>query len=185
MLQVRKQERDGIIVDIYEVQEVVNTTGTDFGGWIPDISVTVTAVNSMGYERNLRISGNFRHAKDEEGNAMVEVEDWGGAFKVRDLFTALGVEGDLADDNTIPPEWLETGKDKKVQLVSYKTAKGWRTWDRVWPIEANIKAIKEAFLTNVERGYPKDFSGPQTRSSPVSESTTPDTTKHDTFDDQF
>lgn len=165
---------DGIYVDEARVVKVVNGTKEEAArGFEYDIALTVDfKLEKNGWDRKLTIGGNFK--KDKQTG---KIEDWGGAFKVRDFLKACNVAGDLDEHGQPTDVQMNNCKDAIVLVLTYPNKKGGRsTWNNVTYATRSKEAFKDYFLkgaTNPDesRRYPKNYqqSADPFDAQPVSE----------------
>ena len=110
----------------------------------------------------------------EESKQTGKIEDWGGAFKIRDFFRACNAPDNM-DDNGMPvASMLSACEDKTVLLLTYPNKKGGRsTWNCVTYATRDKDKFKDFFLkgalnTDEKRRYPKNYQSPDTDPQPVS-----------------
>jgi len=162
---------DGIYVDEAEVVEVTNVTKEEAArGFSYDIAILAKCkLTKNGWDRKVTIGGNYR--RDQQTG---KIEDWGGAFKVRDFFRSCDAPDDM-DDNGMPVKsMLDACKNKTILLLTYPNIKGNRsTWNCVTYATRDKNSFKDFFLkgalnTDEKRRYPKNYQSPDNDPQPVS-----------------
>ena len=163
---------DGIYVDEAEVVKVTNVTEEEAGrGYKYDLAILAqcTLVKN-GWDRKVTIGGNFK--KDKQTG---KIEDWGGAFKIRDFFSACNVKGDFDDNGKPTAQQINDCSGQSILLLTYPNIKGNRsTWNCVTYATRDKESFKKFFLKGAQnldetRRYPKNYQSPDTDPQPVSE----------------
>ena len=162
---------DGIYIDEAQVVKVTNVTEEEAArGYSYDCAILVDCkLLKNVWDRKVTIGGNYR--KDKQTG---KIEDWGGAFKIRDFFRACNAPDNM-DDNGMPvASMLSACEDKTVLLLTYPNKKGGRsTWNCVTYATRDKDKFKDFFLkgalnTDEKRRYPKNYQSPDTDPQPVS-----------------
>ena len=126
-----------------------------------DVAIVLTLDIGKDFNPEMSFFGNYK--RDEQNGLIV---DWGGAFSIRNLFTACGVDSEINDDGSIPPELLSqlVGKEiLRLQYVSGLRQKDDKPKYSDWTqtvLAGNDKPEKLAklFEASVAKGYPKNYS---------------------------
>lgn len=150
---------------LHSLKNVPADSLTDKSKTPVDLGIEVKLDVGRDFEPVMSFYGWFKR----EGNT---IKDWGSAFKVRGLFDAVHVKGDLDSANRIPPAQIKELVGQKFLRLTYVrgTRKGddgkmkpaYNTWDEVGPInekdpDAGKQALLEKFQKSLKRGYPKNF----------------------------
>ena len=163
---------DGIYVDEAEVVKVTNVTEEEAGrGYRYDLAILAECkLVKNGWDRKVTIGGNFK--KDKQTG---KIEDWGGAFKIRDFFSSCNVKGDFDDNGKPTAQQIEDCKGNVILLLTYPNIKGKRSvWNCVTYATRDKESFKSFFLKGAQnldetRRYPKNYQSPDTDPQPVSE----------------
>ena len=163
---------DGIYVDEARVVKVTNATKAEAErGFEYDLALQVDfKLEKNGWDRKLTIGGNFR--KDKQTG---KIEDWGGAFKVRDFFSACNVKGDLDEHGQPNDNQMNNCKDALVLVLTYPNKQGKRsTWNQVTYATRDKENFKNYFIkgaTNPDerKRYPKNYQSSDNDPQPISE----------------
>ena len=126
-----------------------------------DVAIVLTLDIGKDFSPEMSFFGNYK--RDEQNNLIV---DWGGAFSIRNLFTACGIDSEINDDGSIPPELLNQLIGKEILRLQYVS--GLRQTDDKpkysdWTqtvLAGNDKPEKlvKLFEASVAKGYPKNYS---------------------------
>tara|TARA_B110000263_G_scaffold249826_1_gene268743 strand:- start:701 stop:1291 length:591 start_codon:yes stop_codon:yes gene_type:complete len=161
---------NGIYVDEVEIKTVSDVTKQESEkGFKRDISIALKVlVLKNDWERTVTIGGNYK--RDEQTK---EVTDWGGAFKLKDLFIACGLTNKDMDEhidaNGVPSkDLLERCVSHKLKTLTYTNVKGkYSTWNSVTGADRDSVKFKEYFMSQVAKGYPKNYQAPGGDTQPV------------------
>jgi hypothetical protein len=164
---------NGIYVDEVEIKKASDVTEQEkSSGFSRDVSVKLEVlVLKNDWDRTVTIGGNYK--KDP---ITKEIEDWGGAFKLKDLFIACGmtdkdVQGGLNANGIPSPELLTRCIGKKIKTLTYTNEKGkYSTWNSVTSAERDSAKFSEYFMSQVAKGFPKNYKAPNSEAQPVKES---------------
>lgn len=112
--------------------------------WTPNLGIEITVDIGRDFFPTMRIAGDITE------------EDWGSAFKVRELLLAAGVTGFLTEDNKIPEEAIKELIGKTIKFVRFRAGEKdgksiYYNWDLVFPAVASDDKIKEVFYSQVTR----------------------------------
>jgi hypothetical protein len=167
------------VVSIITAEDVSNTT-PPFLTTPCDLGVKLTLDIGRDFQPEFTITGGVKR-ETVDGHEGV-ITGWGGAFKVRDFFSNLGIGGDLiADDDkyptiySIPTTMLEEAKGKQFKRLSYisgvrpsgKTR--WADWTEIASINESDEAFVKRFEKGVAKGFPSNYkpeTGEVTNGSP-------------------
>ena len=168
---------NGIYVDEVEIKKASDVTEQEkSNGFNRDVSIKLEVlVLKNDWDRTVTIGGNYK--KDP---ATKKIEDWGGAFKLKDLFVACGMtDKDVQEglnSNGIPSPKLLTGcVGKKVKTLTYTNKNStsdklkYSTWNSVTSAERDSAKFAEYFMSQVAKGYPRNYKAPNSEAQPVSE----------------
>ena len=167
---------NGIYVDEVEIKKASDVTEQEkSAGFSRDVSIKLEVlVLKNDWDRTVTIGGNYK--KDP---ATKKIEDWGGAFKLKDLFVACGMtDDDLKKKmaNGIPsPELLARCVGKKIKTLTYTNKNStsdklkYSTWNSVTSAERDSAKFAEYFMSQVAKGYPRNYKAPNSEAQPVSE----------------
>ena len=161
---------DGVYVDEVEIKEVKNVTKDEAAkGFKRDISIALKVlVLKNDWERTVTIGGNYKRDQQTQ-----EVIDWGGAFKLKDLFIACNLTDKDMDENIdangIPSnDMLARCVSHKLKTLTYTNVKGkYSTWNSVTAADRDSSKFKEYFMSQVAKGYPKNYQAPGGEAQPV------------------
>ncbi len=150
---------DGIFIDKAVIAAITDLSKEE-SKYDNDLHIEVTfKLLKNDWERNLNISGRFN--KDASG----EIENWGGAFKVRDFFINIGLtkllESNLPyiESGFVPEELLEAVIEKECYLLSYRNIKGkTSTWNQIASLATDKDNFKRYFISQANKGYPRNYS---------------------------
>jgi hypothetical protein len=131
-----------------------------------DCGVSLTLDVGRDFQPEFRIYGNF---KSDAGKLS-----WGSAFKVKELFNKLGIEGKLNDDGTIPEEALLAMQGRQVirlsyvrgfnsntnkkQYADYQHVETCSDFNNEKEVEKVSKDLTNKFLKDVQAGWIKNYS---------------------------
>ena len=106
--------KDGIFIDRAVIEEVKDVSRTPIfsGKFTPDLGVVLTLDVGRDFKPELTIAGNLNG------------EEWGSAFKLRELFLACGLSGELDEVEgkyVIPKEILDGLVGKTIKKLSYRS----------------------------------------------------------------
>lgn len=132
----------------------------------PDLAIKVKFDVGASFEPEDLIVGNFK--KDDVSG---EVMGWGSAFKVGDFFLkALDIKDvELTEDNQIPEQYLKDAVGKTVLRLTYAYSKNiegknkYKPWNKFGDPEKSPEILIKGFNAQVEKGYIKDFIGPEVK----------------------
>tara|TARA_X000000368_G_scaffold245987_2_gene194338 strand:- start:2106 stop:2693 length:588 start_codon:yes stop_codon:yes gene_type:complete len=164
---------DGVYVDEVEINKISDVTSEEEAkGFKRDISIALQVrVLKNDWERTVTIGGNYKRDAQTK-----EVIDWGGAFKLKDLFIACGLtDKDISEnmnaDGQFAKEMLEKCVSHKLKTLTYTNKNGkYSTWNSVTGADRDSKKFKEYFMSQVAKGYPKNYQAPNSEAQPVSAS---------------
>jgi len=155
---------DGIFIDKATVKSVTDVTNDESanGGFKRDIALQVKLMLSKNdWERTITIGGNF--ARDNMNNSIT---DWGGAFRLRDFFLACGVEGELDENNRFSEELIRQTIGCDILILSYRNDNDkTSTWTQVASPDRDKEEFKQYFLSQVKKGYPKNYKAKKNSTS--------------------
>lgn len=123
------------------------------------IKVDYLSEDKADWSRTITIGGRF--GRNESG----EVEAWGGAFKLRDLFESASSDNTrdiIDDDGKIIDSEINDLVGKEIKILSYvssKTGKA-KVWNHVTNLRRSDDSYKSYFLRQVQDGWVKDFQDP-------------------------
>lgn len=172
---------DGIYIDkaqilkVEEVTEEENIKGAEkFNNFKPkEVAIRTTVrILKNDWEKIITISGNYKR----QTTKPFELIDWGGAFKINILLGACGLPDDVAKkiqaSNGIPPkEVLDECVGKMISILTYtKETGGYATWNTVASDDRDPAGFKDYFLSQVKKGYPRNYKQPNSSPQPQSNS---------------
>ena len=143
-----------------KIESVAIMNGVTPDGWQKPIEVGVKLYLEQGnlqFQPEILLSGNVKR------NAAGEIEDWGGAFPVRDLlFNVAGYDGPIGEDLELPEAALKMLIGKTIHYVRYKSTKMKSDGsDNSVFTYKEVAATKDAMIgrwkKQVGKGYPKDY----------------------------
>ena len=149
----------GVFVNKVAIAEVHDMSGKkpDFLENTPDLWVQLKLDVGQDFQPEFNVFGDFK--RDDQTR---QIADWGSAFKIKNLFTNLGITGELNDDGSIPEEMLKQLPGKEFFRLQYVSRikddgkPGYSDWTD--QIEAtDPKRLANAFFKSVDRGYPKNY----------------------------
>jgi hypothetical protein len=123
----------------------------------PDVWIELTLDIGRGFRPRMSFFGDFK--RDDQTR---EITDWGSAFKVKNLFANLGIEGDINEDGTIPSSMLEKLPGKEFYRLKYasKIRNDGKVQYSDWTDRVDVdnpKRLAQAFFKSVDRGYPRNY----------------------------
>jgi hypothetical protein len=169
---------NGIYVDEVEIKKASDVTEQEkSSGFDRDVSIKLEVlVLKNDWERTVTIGGNYKRDPITK-----EVLDWGGAFKLKDLFVACGMTDEDVQEglsaNGIPSSDLLAGCiGKKIKTLTYTNINTtsdklkYSTWNSVTSAGRDSANFAEYFMSQVAKGYPKNYKAPNSEAQPVKES---------------
>jgi|TARA_B110000263_G_scaffold219542_1_gene206846 hypothetical protein len=161
---------NGVYVDEVQIKKVSDVTSKETErGFKRDISIALKVlVLKNDWERTVTIGGNYKRDPITK-----EVTDWGGAFKLKDLFIACGLTDKDMDEeidaNGVPSsKLLDRCVSHNLKTLTYTNVKGkYSTWNSVTGADRDSVKFKEYFMSQVAKGYPKNYQAPGGESQPV------------------
>ena len=172
--------RDGIFIDEAKVIELIDNTDEDNERTMKldkpfknDVALVLKVkLLKNDWEKIVTISGNYKKepSPDPEG---FKILDWGGAFKVRDLFLACGIE-ERPEVPRPDKAMLETCVGEDILVLSYPTKKGKNyMWNQVTKVNRDKADFKKYFLRSAlnplpNKRFPKDYKPVSTDPQPTS-----------------
>ena len=155
---------NGLFVDEAEIVELKNTSGqtSQFQKFANDLSMEIKVrMTKNGWDKTFNLGGNF--TKDKMTG---EVNNWGGAFKVRDFFIATGQKSTLEvalpelERGQIPEAMMDNAIGTTILILSYRNKKDkTSTWNQVFPADKDKESVKNYFLKEWEKSKTKN-NGP-------------------------
>jgi hypothetical protein len=173
-----------IMVETHRVRRVEDKTNTGFDyldgvDYDPDIGIRIfydiegVDVTTWSQEPSLDIHGNFDATNDPSTGEVTRIDGIGGAFKVFEFFTSVGVDITAAAGNVAPRrEALEEAQGRAFTKLRFVADEGddrvfFNDYDRVRPVAANDPAertqeeinqeLRDLFLDDYESGYQDGF----------------------------
>ena len=151
---------NGVYVDEVQIKKVSDVTSKETErGFKRDISIALKVlVLKNDWERTVTIGGNYKRDPITK-----EVTDWGGAFKLKDLFIACGLTDKDMDEeidaNGVPSsKLLDRCVSHNLKTLTYTNVKGkYSTWNSVTGADRDSVKFKEYFMSQVAKGYPKNY----------------------------
>lgn len=160
----------GVRVDIAQVIEITDHSGVNYNERKEPHDVAALfrlKIPGLDFNPEVYVGGNLSNS------------GWGSAFRVRMSFEALGIPrySKLNGDGQIPAEWLEQGLGKHCLRLRY--CRGQREGKLIWgtyfmlgkldayaqsedehdrEVESAVAKFVSFFLTQVERGFVRDFA---------------------------
>ena len=151
---------NGIYVDDAIVGTIEDISGktSKFQQFASDLCIEVRInLQKNDWVKTFNIAGNFTRDVSTK-----EVTDWGGAFKVRDFFIAVGLKEELEnalkemESGAIPVGLLEATIGKELRILSYRNKKGKSsTWNQVSNPKRKKESFKSYFLNEFEKSKKK------------------------------
>jgi hypothetical protein len=149
----------GIFISKVQIVNAVNRSGErpEFLRNTPDIFIELKLDVGKDFQPTMSFFGDFK--RDPRSG---EILDWGSAFKIRNLFSAFGIEGEVAENGTISDGLVNRlfGKEfYRLQYVSGEKYDGklkYSDWTDQIEIE-NPDNLARAFFRSVEKGFPKNY----------------------------
>ena len=155
---------NGVYVDEVEIKSAVNATEDEKAkGFARDISIRVEVrVLKNDWNRTLTIGGNYKRDPQTK-----EIIDWGGAFKLKDLFAACQAPEEI-DANGVPSQaMLDACVGKKLLTLTYTNNNGkYSTWNSVTSADRDPDKFAAYFMSQVKKGYPKNYQAPNSEAQP-------------------
>ena len=173
-----------IMVETHRVRRVEDKTNTGFDyldgvGYDPDIGIRIfydiegVDVTTWSQEPSLDIHGNFDATNDPSTGEVTRIDGIGGAFKVFEFFTSVGVDITAAAGNVAPRrEALEEAQGRAFTKLRFDADAGddrvfFNDYDRARPVAANdpadrtqeeiTQALRDILLDAYAQGYPDAF----------------------------
>lgn len=163
---------DGVYANLKTITKVRDISGKklEFTDKIFDI---VLEIEFEGDRFPQTFLGNLK--RDASG----QVVDWGGAFVVAMLFTNVGMEAELNDEDRFSTKDLKALVGEQLYVVSYTAgtyknksggvSNNYNNWNQTFPPieeeETVQQMVLEAWQKSRDKGYPKDYTFPQKSTS--------------------
>jgi hypothetical protein len=152
----------GVFISEATIIDAQNHSGTapSFLQNIPDVYLVVTLDIGKDWTPEMSFFGDFKRDR-QDPTAIV---GWGSAFKIRNLFTACGIQREINDDGTIPEDMVNDLIGKKIlrlQYVSGARENGrlkYSDWtEQVLAAGEDPKKLADLFFKSVQRGFPRNY----------------------------
>ena len=163
---------DGVYIDECEILSVENVTESEVEqGFSRDVSIkTKLKVLKNDWERIVTIGGNYK--RDPQSK---EIVDWGGAFRVADLFKACEAPDAMDPHGQPSQDMMDACVGKKLLTLTYTNNKGkYSTWNQVTSVKRSKENFLNYFFKQVRKGYPKNYQAPTKRNPQPQSSTVSD-----------
>jgi hypothetical protein len=126
-----------------------------------DVAIVLTLDIGKTFNPEMSFFGNYK--RDNRNNLIV---DWGGAYSVRNLFTACGIDSEINDDGSIPSELLKALIGKEILRLQYVSGirekddkPKYSDWTQtVLAGSEKPEKLAKLFEQSVAKGYPKNYS---------------------------
>jgi hypothetical protein len=163
----KKPTSDGILVQEVTILAIEDISGTQpmFLKKPCEIGIKVKLDIGKEFQPDFYVTGAFKRDDHDV------IQDWGGAFKIRDFFNRLAMPCDMVADNADQPtryefpfEFVNGAVGKrflKLSYVSGKKANGktrFADWTEIGSVEETPEDLIKRFKANVAKGFPSNYT---------------------------
>ena len=148
----------GVFINHVTIREAYDLSGEkpSFLTNTPDLWIQLKLDVGRDFFPEMNFFGDFKRDDSRQ------ISDWGSAFKVRNLFTSLGITGQLTPEGKFPSAMVEALPGKSFYRLQYVSRErddgklGYSDWSDDIETE-NPENLAKKFFKSVERGYPKNY----------------------------